>query len=369
MSSIKIPIKLNTHTYNVILDDGILHNIGSVISPHLPRNKTVIVADENVWATQKETLTSSLDKTNIQYNTIIMPSGEQTKCFSQLEHLLDQLLGLNIERRDTIIAFGGGVIGDLVGFAASVLYRGIKFIQIPTTLLAQVDSSVGGKTGINSPRGKNLIGTFYQPELVIADTDVLSSLPKRQLKAGYAEIVKYALINDLPFFEWLEQNSHDVINCEINALKYAIATSVRSKAKIVAADEKESSTRALLNLGHTSGHALEAVTKYSDLLLHGEAVAIGMVIAFEISQKLGWTSREDTQRLKSHLRSVELPTRISDINVGSLSANLLWNHMQKDKKINNGKITFIMPRGIGETFLTEEIPETIVKTTLYESMQ
>ncbi len=365
MLSQKITIALKDHSYDIHVGDGLLDQAGKIITPLLNRPKTVIITDDNVARHQLPRLEKSLDLVNITFDVIILPAGEATKSFSQLENLLDQLLALHLERGDKIIALGGGVIGDLVGFAASIYLRGIGFIQIPTTLLAQVDSSVGGKTGINSPRGKNLIGSFHQPALVLSDVSSLSSLPARQLLSGYAEVVKYALINDREFFHWLEENSAKIIAGDPTAQTEAIITCCRAKATVVAEDEKEKGGRALLNLGHTFGHALEAEANYSDRLFHGEAVAIGMVMAFDLSVEMGLCPAEDAVKVRRHLERLSLPVRISNINHPvsqiKMTAERLFNHTLHDKKISDGRVTFVIASGIGKAFLSAEINPDDVK--------
>ncbi|MCK5424330.1 MAG: 3-dehydroquinate synthase [Emcibacter sp.] len=365
MLSQKITVALKNHSYDIHVGLGLLDQAGTVIAPLLGRLKTVIITDNNVAAHLLPRLEKSLSAENIAFDSIILPAGEATKSFDQLESLLDRLLALNLERGDKIIALGGGVIGDLVGFAASIYLRGIGFIQIPTTLLAQVDSSVGGKTGINSPRGKNLIGSFHQPDLVITDVSTLDSLPKRQLLSGYAEVVKYALIGDSDFFLWLEKNSTKIIGGDHEAQTEAIITCCRAKAAIVAEDEKEKGVRALLNLGHTFGHALEAEVGYTDHLFHGEAVAIGMVMAFDLSVKMGLCPERDAVKVKQHLEKLSLPTRISNVDHPiakiEMTAARLFDHTLHDKKLSCGQVTFVITSGIGKAFLSRDINPRDVK--------
>jgi shikimate kinase/3-dehydroquinate synthase len=289
-----------------------------------------------------------------------MTPGEATKSFRHLANLSERLLEMGLERGDVVLPFGGGVIGDLAGFAAGILRRGVRFVQIPTSLLAQVDSSVGGKTGINTPQGKNLIGVFHQPSLVIADTAVLSTLPPREMRAGYAEVAKYGLLGDAKFFLWLEANWQGVFANSGPALTKAIETSVAAKAAIVARDETETGDRALLNLGHTFGHALEAWTGYSDRLLHGEGIAIGMCMAFRLSEELGICPRGRAERVATHLKAVGLPTRIGDIPQSGADADELQRLMAQDKKVRRGKLAFVLVRDIGEAFVSREVmPETV----------
>ena len=293
-----------------------------------------------------------------------MAAGEASKSFASFEKLCEEILALGIERSTVLIALGGGVIGDLTGFAAAVLLRGIDFIQIPTTLLAQVDSSVGGKTGINSGHGKNLIGAFHQPRLVLADTYTLRTLPRRELLAGYAEVVKYGLIDQPDFFAWLEGHGADLVEGDQGVLAQAIETSCAAKAAIVAEDEKEAGKRALLNLGHTFGHALEAECGYGDELLHGEGVALGMIMAFDLSVELGLCPAEDADRVFRHLTAVGLPTRLEHLPGRVWDADTLLGHMHKDKKVTGGKLTFILAKGIGRAFITHDVEEAAVRALL-----
>ncbi|NOZ41877.1 MAG: 3-dehydroquinate synthase [Alphaproteobacteria bacterium] len=349
----KITVAVKDHSYDIYVGDGLLDQAGDLIAPLLSRPRTVVVTDENVARHQLPRLKKSLTQAEITFDTIILPPGEATKSFDHLERLLDQLLALGLERHDKIIAFGGGVIGDLTGFAASIYQRGIGFIQIPTSLLAQVDSAVGGKCGINSPRGKNLIGSFHQPDLVLSDVSTLNSLPERQLVAGYGEVVKYGLIGDRKFFNWLEQNGADIIAGNPAARTKAILTCCQAKAKIVSLDEKERGPRALLNLGHTFGHALEAECGYSDALLHGEAVAIGMVMAFDLSVKMGLCPKADAVTVRRHLEKITLPTKppLSRVN---MTADNLFNHTLRDKKMSGGTATFVLVSAIGGAFLSRD---------------
>lgn len=360
----KITVALGNNSYDIHVGEGLLDQAGEIIAPVLNRPRTIIITDENVARCQLPRLEKSLTKEGIAFDSIILPAGEATKSFKQLENLLDQLLALQLERQDKIIAFGGGVIGDLVGFAASIYQRGIGFIQIPTTLLAQVDSSVGGKCGINTPRGKNLVGSFHQPDLVLTDVSTLDSLPKRQLRAGYAEVVKYGLIDNPEFFTWLEKNGQKIVDGDHDTQTEAILTSCRAKAHVVAEDEKEKGMRALLNLGHTFGHALEAEVGYSDHLFHGEAVAIGMVMAFDLSVKMGLCPAADADKVKRHLTEISLPIRITKTNHPvsqiDMTADRLFNHTLHDKKMSDGQVTFVITSGIGKAFLSSKVnPEDV----------
>jgi len=333
-----------------------------LIAPMLKRPSVVIVTDENVAKAHLENLKNSLANSGIETKSIILPAGETTKSYKYLAELCDGLLAAGVERRDAVIALGGGVIGDLTGFAASILRRGVSFIQIPTSLLAQVDSSVGGKTGINSPLGKNLIGAFHQPIAVLADLDVLNTLPKRQRAAGYAEVAKYGLLGDADFFEWLDANVETIIKGgnDVSALAHAVQTSCAMKARIVAEDETETGVRALLNLGHTFGHALEAATGYSDRLLHGEGVSIGMVQAFKFSEHLGHCAKGTNERVIEHLKRAGLPTHSSEISGILPPKEKLVELMRQDKKAVGGKLTFILAKSIGETFIAKGVAESDV---------
>ena len=342
-------------SYDIHIGSGLLESCASLISPLLKRDFVAIVTDENVAKSHLEGLTQTLDRAEITHVTKIMPPGEASKSFTGLETLMQWLLDNKVERQDMVIALGGGVIGDLTGFAAATLRRGVRFTQIPTTLLAQVDSSVGGKTGINVPQGKNLVGAFHQPSLVLADLDVLQTLPDREFRAGYAEIVKYAAICDRPFFDWLEDNLDALNNRNNDALSFAIAKSCQTKADIVAQDEKEHGARALLNLGHTFAHAYENLTGYSENLLHGEAVGLGIAQAVQLSVHLGICTEADAQALVNHLAKAGLPVSQADIKGGPFKATDLVNAMAQDKKVSQGVMTFILMKAIGEAFITNEV--------------
>lgn len=350
-----VSVALGERAYEIHIGTGLLQHAGTYIKPLLARPQTVIVTDHNVAEAVLPKLQKSLDAEGISHQTITLPAGESTKSFENLARLTDFLLDAKVERNDMIIALGGGVIGDLTGFAASVLRRGIDFIQIPTSLLAQVDSSVGGKTGINTRRGKNLVGAFHQPRLVLADVGILATLPPRELRAGYAEIVKYGLIDNLTFFEWLETNGAALLAGDTGLLAHAVTVSCKAKAAIVAEDELEQGKRALLNLGHTFGHALEAETGYSDRLVHGEAVAIGMCLAHQYSQSQGLATGQDTARILAHLQAVGLPVAIGDIPGATMSTGALLEHMYQDKKASAGALTFILTKGIGQAFVARDV--------------
>ena len=355
-----VNVSLGDRSYDVLIGAGLLKNAGALIKSRLGAVKCGVVTDENVARHHLPALEASLKASGLFAGSIILKPGEATKCFRELGPLCERLLQLGLERGDVVVPFGGGVIGDLAGFAAGILRRGVRFVQIPTTLLAQVDSSVGGKTGINTPQGKNLVGVFHQPSLVIADTDCLATLPAREMRAGYAEVVKYGLLGDAAFFAWLEKNSNGVFGNSGPQLTEAIETSVKAKAAIVTRDEHETGDRALLNLGHTFGHALEAWTGYSNRLLHGEGVAIGMCLAYRLSEELGLAPAGSAERAVRHLKSAGLPTAIADIPGGKADADELLRLMGQDKKVRQGKLTFILVRGIGEAFITRDVaPETV----------
>ena len=347
-----VRVALGARSYDILIGPGLIDQAGAMLQPLITVPRAIIVTDETVAALHLPRLTGSLDTAGIAHEDIVLPAGEATKSLDRLGEVLDRMLSAGIERSVTVIALGGGVIGDLGGFAASVALRGLPYVQIPTTLLAQVDSAVGGKTGINSPHGKNLIGSFYQPRLVIADVAALDSLPPRQRRAGYAEIVKYGALGDADFFDWLEANGADLLAGDVEKLSHAVKTSCEAKAAIVAADEREAGKRALLNLGHTFGHALEAETGYGDRLLHGEAVAIGMGLAFDLSVRLGLCPAADADRLRRHLSDVGLPVALPD---GDWSVDRLMAHMARDKKVTGGRIAFVLARGLGKAFVATDI--------------
>lgn len=350
-----VRVALGARSYDIVIEQGALDRVGDSLAPYARKGRLVVVTDANVASTQLPRLHASLRAANIAIEPIILPPGEQTKSWRHLEQLLDALLLLEIERGDHIVALGGGVIGDLVGFAASILKRGCHFVQVPTTLLAQVDSSVGGKTAINAKAGKNLIGSFYQPALVLIDPSTLDSLPPRETRAGYAEVVKYGLIDDPDFFDWCAANAQALLAGDPDARTIAIQRSVQAKAAIVADDERETSgRRALLNLGHTFGHALEADTGFSDRLLHGEGVAAGMALAFRYSARLGLCAQADADRVTAHLKAVGLPHDLATAHVRAGGAELI-GHMLHDKKMAAGTLPFLLARGIGQTFLSKDV--------------
>ncbi|MBN8829546.1 MAG: 3-dehydroquinate synthase [Sphingomonadales bacterium] len=350
-----VPVSLGERSYEVRIEAGLLDRAGDALAPYKTNRPFLVVTDANVAAAQWHRLEAALRSAGLQAELVTLPAGESTKSWAHLEALTDRMIEHGIERRDHVIALGGGVIGDLVGFAAAIVKRGCNFIQIPTTLLAQVDSSVGGKTAINSRAGKNLLGAFHQPALVLIDPDTLDTLGAREVGAGYAEVVKYGLIDDPAFFEWCEANGRALLDGDSEARAYAIARSVAAKAAIVAEDERETSgRRALLNLGHTFGHALEAETGFSDRLLHGEGVAAGMALAFGYSVRRGECSGQDAGRVVAHLRAVGLPASLADAGIEASGARLV-EHMLHDKKMSAGTLPFLLARGIGQTYLAKDV--------------
>jgi 3-dehydroquinate synthase len=363
MSTRTLTVGLGERAYDIHVGGGLLARAGELLKS-LARGPVPVVTDSHVADLHLATLIDILSKAGIDARPIVMAPGEVSKSFAGLERLSGELLDMGIDRKGLIIALGGGVIGDLTGFAAGVLKRGVAFAQIPTTLLSQVDSSVGGKTAINARQGKNLIGLFHQPRIVIADTLLLATLPRRELLAGYAEVAKYGALGDAQFFEWLEVNGAKALAGDQSAMVEAVAHSCRMKAEIVARDERETGDRALLNLGHTFGHALEAATSFSDRLVHGEGVAIGMALAFKLSVKLGLCPGQDAERFVRHLKAVGLPAVIGDIPGPRASAKELIGHMAHDKKVSDGKLTFILLRGLGQAFVTRDVPLDAVESVL-----
>lgn len=364
-----VRVDLGQRAYDIKVGGGLLETAGDYIAPLLRRPFAVIVTDQNVAATHLDTLKRALALKNIGCEAIILPPGEKQKSYAGFEHLCEALLALKIERRDHLIALGGGVIGDLVGFAASVLRRGMDFIQVPTSLLAQVDSSVGGKTAINSRQGKNLIGAFHQPKLVLADVALLDTLSPRELRAGYAEVVKYGLLGDADFYAWLEKNGAKLLAGDMALRTEAVARCCAHKARIVAADEREEGERALLNLGHTFGHALEAETGYSQRLLHGEGVAVGMALAFHLSSRLGLCAADLAPRVENHLAESGLPARLADVDgAKQFKPAVLLEHMKQDKKVRDGKLVFILAEAIGRAVERNDVTPQSVETLLAEQL-
>lgn len=363
-----VPVALGARSYEVRIGEGLIDGAGAEIAPLLRRRKVAVVTDESVAALHLDRLVSALSSEGITVSTLALPPGEGTKSWPQFARCVEWLLEQKIERRDIVIAFGGGVIGDLVGFASAVLRRGVRFVQIPTTLLAQVDSSVGGKTGINTSQGKNLVGAFHQPSLVLADIGVLDSLPPRDFLAGYGEVVKYGLLGDAAFFDWLEASGPTLAAGNHAARHRAVMRSVEMKAGIVERDETEEGERALLNLGHTFCHALEKATGYSDRLLHGEGVAIGCALAFELSQRLGICPQEAPSRVRAHLKAMGMKTDLSDIPGDLPGAERLLDLMGQDKKVVDGRLRFILARDIGQAFVAEDVPPATVLTLLNDAL-
>lgn len=366
----RVPVALGARSYEVLIGPGVLSRLGEEIAARFGAAKAAIVTDEHVAARHLAPVEDMLRTAGRHRGTVVLPPGEQTKSMATLATLCDDLLGMGVERGDLVIALGGGVMGDLAGFAASILRRGVRFVQIPTSLLAQVDSSVGGKTGVNSRHGKNLLGAFHQPSLVLADTDVLSTLPAREMRAGYAEVVKYGLLGDKPFFDWLDRHWQSLFGNDASILTEAVERSVAAKAAIVARDETETGDRMLLNLGHTFGHALEAWAGFSSRLLHGEAVAIGMAQAFRYSEAHGLCATDTAQKVERHLMAVGLPTRIRQIpGPGSPDVDTLVKLMGQDKKVKAGKLTFILVRGIGDAYVTREVDEPSLRRFLASELE
>jgi 3-dehydroquinate synthase len=364
----RLRVELGERSYDILVGPGLIGRAGAQILPLLRRRQVVIVTDETVAHHHLAPLRASLEEHGIAQRAVVLPPGEGTKDLAHFGRLVDDILAGGVERGTMLVALGGGVVGDIAGFAAATLLRGIDFVQIPTTLLAQVDSSVGGKTAINTSAGKNLIGAFYQPRLVLADTASLATLPRREVCAGYGEIVKYGLIRDVEFFQSLEAEGQAVCDLEPAALTRAIMVSCRMKAAIVAADERETGDdRALLNFGHTFGHALEAETGFGDRLLHGEAVALGMVLAFDFAVRLGLASGQDSHRVRRHIAEAGLPTELSAVGLSGNDADRLLAHMGKDKKVRDGAITLILPRRIGEVFVMHDAPVGQLRSFLAES--
>lgn len=361
-------IALGSRSYDIHVGERLLSQAGELISPLIKTKRVIIICDETVARLYLHRLTGSLEDKGIAARAIILPPGEQTKSLEAFGALIEQILEQKPDRDTMLVALGGGVVGDITGFAASVALRGLPFIQIPTTLLSQVDSSVGGKTGINSRFGKNLIGSFHQPKLVIADVSLLASLPGRELKAGYAEVVKYGLINNEPFFAWLEKNGALALIGDAKTLIHAVHESCRAKAAIVEADEREADLRALLNFGHTFAHALEAETGYSEALNHGEAVAIGMIMAFQLSVALGLCAKAELERVLAHYTAIGLPASPLAVQK-NWNIDALMEHFTRDKKAKDGKLTFILTRGIGKAFIAKDVDAAAVRRVVAEACE
>ena len=358
-----VAVDLGERSYEVRIGAGLLARAGAEVRPHLSRPRVAVVTDETVARLHLGRLEASFAGQGVDVVSLALPPGEGTKGWPALERTVEWLIAQKVERRDVVVAFGGGVIGDLAGFAAAILRRGVRFVQIPTTLLAQVDSSVGGKTGINSTSGKNLIGAFHQPTLVLADIDLLATLPPRDFLAGYGEVVKYGLLGDAVFFDWLETHASSLAG-DATARQRAVLRSVEMKAEIVARDETEEGDRALLNLGHTFGHALEKATGYGDRLLHGEAVAIGCALAFDLSATLGLCPQEEPGRVRAHLAAMGMKTNLRDVPGDLPDAEALLGLMGQDKKVVDGRLRFILARAIGDAFVAEDVPGDAVLAVL-----
>jgi 3-dehydroquinate synthase len=363
-----VKVALGARAYEVRIGAGLVARAGAQIAPLLARKRVAIVTEERVAGLHLAALEAGLAAEGITAETLILPPGEATKSWAHLQEVVEWLIAQKIERGDMVVAFGGGVIGDLAGFAAAILRRGVRFVQIPTSLLAQVDSSVGGKTGINSPQGKNLIGAFHQPSLVLADIEVLGTLTPRDFLAGYGEVVKYGGLGSLDFFEWLETHGPALAAGDTVLRQEAVRRSVQMKADIVARDETEQGDRALLNLGHTFGHALEAATGYGDRLLHGEGVAIGCVLAFETSARLGLMAQEAPSRLRAHLAAMGMKRDLAEIPGDLPDVEGLMALMAQDKKVDAGRLRFILARGIGEAFVAEDVDLAVVRGVLAEAL-
>jgi 3-dehydroquinate synthase len=359
-----VHVPLGDRAYDILIGPGLIGRAGGEITARLKGRRAAIVTDENVAPHYLEALMDSLQTDGIEAVSLTLPAGEKTKSLEHLATVTDMVLAARIERSDAVIALGGGVIGDLAGFAAGIVRRGVRFVQIPTTLLSQVDSSVGGKTGINTRHGKNLLGVFHQPDLVLADTSTLDTLSEREFRAGYAEVAKYGLIDKPEFFDWLEKNWRQVFAGGPERIE-AIAVSCQAKADMVVEDERETGRRALLNLGHTFGHALEAATQYdSARLVHGEGVSIGMVLAHQFSARLNLASPDEAERVEAHLRAVGLPTRIGDIAGELPPTERLIEAIAQDKKVKSGKLTFILTHGVGKAFIADDVPSSEVSSFL-----
>lgn len=364
----KLRVELGARSYDILIGEGLLPQAGALIADLGVRGRVAVITDETVAALHLSTLRDGLSAAGIDMVSLSLPAGEATKSWPHFSKAVDWLLEQKVERGDVVIALGGGVIGDLVGFAASVLRRGVRYVQIPTSLLAQVDSSVGGKTAINSHHGKNLIGAFHQPALVLADVTALGTLTERDFLAGYGEVVKYGLLGDASFFDWLEAHAPEMAEGDVAKRIYAVRRSCEMKAAIVARDETEQGERALLNLGHTFCHALEAATGYSDRLLHGEGVAIGCALAFEVSARMGLCSQEDPSRVRAHLQAMGMKRDLRDIDGDLPSADKLVELMGQDKKVVSGVLNFIMARGIGAAFVTSDVDLSVVRSVLEDSV-
>ncbi|MEW7009201.1 3-dehydroquinate synthase [Lentilitoribacter sp. EG35] len=362
-----VKVSLGNRSYDILIGRDLMKKAGQEITSRLPNARATIITDENVAEHYLKPLSASLKEHGIDVEPLILSAGEKTKNYENMARVCDHILECKLERGDAVIALGGGVIGDLTGFAAGIVRRGMKLIQVPTSLLAQVDSSVGGKTGINTGAGKNLVGVFHQPQLVLVDTNTLDTLSDREMRAGYAEVAKYGLIDRPDFFEWLEKSWQGIFSGGPERIQ-AIATSCQAKADVVAADEEEHGCRALLNLGHTFGHALEAATKYdSTRLVHGEGVSIGMVLAYKFSARMNLASPDDAVRVEQHLKQVGLPISLNDIDGELPPTDILMEHIAQDKKVSRGDLTFILTKGIGQSFIANNVPADEVRRFIEET--
>ena len=364
----RVDVSLADRSYPILVGPGLIEAAAREIRPLLTRPRVVVVTDETVARLHLPSLREGFARERLECEEIVVPPGETSKDFAELERLLDRLLELRVERSDLILALGGGVVGDLAGFAAAILKRGVDYVQIPTTLLAQVDSSVGGKTAVNMRAGKNLVGAFHQPRLVLADTGALATLPARHLRAGWAEVLKYGLLGDFALFERLERDGGGALAGDGDILADAVLASCRAKAEIVARDERETGERALLNLGHTFGHALEAETGMGERLLHGEGVAIGMALAFELSAELGHCPRQDAERARRAIGAAGLPTSPREAGLGPADAAALLAHMRQDKKARDGRLVLVLARRIGEAFVARDVPAEAVQAVLARAL-
>ncbi|MFY9838560.1 MAG: 3-dehydroquinate synthase [Xanthobacteraceae bacterium] len=370
-TSAVVAVSLGARSYDIVIGRGVLGSLGTSIAALRPGAKTFVITDANVAPHTLAAAEAAFARAGLATRHMIVAPGEASKSYPVFEQVCEAILKARIERDDLIVALGGGVIGDLAGFAAAVVRRGLDYVQVPTTLLAQVDSSVGGKTAIDSSQGKNLIGAFHQPILVLADTALLDTLPPREFRAGYAELVKYGLLGDAAFFDWLETNWRDVFAGNAAgsfAREHAVAVACRAKAAIVGRDERDIGERALLNLGHTFGHALEAACGFSDRLLHGEAIAVGMALAFDFSARRGLLPAADAERVKRHLAAVGLPTRLSDISGPLPSVDQMMELIAQDKKVKRGMLTFVLVRAIGSAFVESGVAECEVRAFLSEKL-
>ena len=368
MSVERLRVDLAGRAYDIVVGAGVLAEAGREIAALKRGRRVFIVSDDNVARRHLGTLTAALDRAGLAHQSAILPPGEATKSFGILEQLVGQMLDANLDRSDLVVAFGGGVIGDLAGFAAGIVKRGLDYVQVPTTLLAQVDSSVGGKTAIDTPQGKNLVGLFHQPCLVLADAGVLDTLPAREMRAGYAEVLKYGLIADAGFAEWVAAQANAILTSPGPERTKAIVSSCRMKAKVVEADEREAGQRALLNLGHTFAHAIEACAGFSGKVLHGEAVAVGCVLAFALSERLKLCPAGEAARVRGWLTQAGLPTSLGALPELGATADDLIDIMKQDKKSVAGKLVFVLARGIGKAYIARDVDEASVKALLAEEL-